>query len=690
MKTQLKTMAALLLAALLACGSGCQKETPDNGGNNNGNENGGGNGGGNNGGGNSGGGTDEGMYVGVIGFNDVLKTKNISLLNGSTEDSFTDFIGSLTMDDNTALYYADNTALNWLQSATLPSDIINVSLLTFTDGLDNASLMLDDSYASQDAYLNAINTRILNERIKGKSINAYSIGLRGNNVINEQDFQQKLRKLASNNNNVYLADNMDMVIQRFREIASQLYNEITTVNTNVKIPGGYDNNTTIRLTFDDVSNANNSTRYIQAVFSRENGKGKLSNVTYYGLQSTSGNSIISSNQEGASYWYMFSELKTSNGLQISNLQNMKLWIYTSSGWRPEDEFTPASYTNTSVTRKSAVAVLVLDCTTSLGNSDFRKMKDAAVEFITTLNSNSGGGNEGGSGSGGNGGGVDTQTYTITTSAEPTNGGSVTGSGNYNEGASVTLRANANTNYTFDRWQDGNTTNPRTITVISNATYTAYFTYSGEGSGNGTANGHAYVDLGLPSGTLWATCNVGAYAPEDPGDFFSWGETEPKNDYSWKNYKFCHVTNVVLLTKYCDNSSNGYNGFTDNLISLLLEDDAARANWGDGWRMPTVEEWEELKNNTTYTWITHNGVNGLLFTASNGNSIFLPATGIFTGSSNDNEGNTGMYWSCSLSSGYPEYSNVFDITNVIFISCGITVIDRGRGLTVRAVLSASRN
>lgn len=386
-----KAIAAIMLMIAIVCATGCTKD-PENGGNNNEGNNNGENGND----GNASGGTNEGMYVGIIGFNDVLKTMSIGLLNNSTENNFSDFINSLNMDDNTALYYADNTALNWLQNTTLPSDLINVSLLTFTDGLDNASLMLDGNYSSQEAYLNAINNRILNDRVQGKVINAYSIGLKGNNVTDEQDFQQKLRKLASNNSNVYLADNMDMVIRRFREIASQLYNEITTVNTNVKIPGGYDNNTTIRLTFDNVDDADLSTRYIQADFSRENGKGILSNVIYYDLQSTSGTSIISNSQEGASYWYTFSKLKTSSGLPMSNLQNMKLWIRASSGWRPEDEFTPSSYTNTTVTQKSAVAVLVLDCTTSLGTADFNKMKSAAIEFITTLNYNI----ENGSGNGG--------------------------------------------------------------------------------------------------------------------------------------------------------------------------------------------------------------------------------------------------------------------------------------------------
>lgn len=150
---------------------------------------------------------------------------------------------------------------------------------------------------------------------------------------------------------------------------------------------------------------------------------------------------------------------------------------------------------------------------------------------------------------------------------------------------------------------------------------------------GTLVDHSYVDLGLPSGTLWATCNIGAENPEDYGDYFSWGETEPydengKTNFEWSTYRYCNGKNTTL-TKYCNNSSYGYNGFTDNLIELLPEDDAAYINWGPAWRMPSKEQFEELINSsyTTTTWTTQNGVNGRLITSkTNGNSIFLPAAG----------------------------------------------------------------
>ena len=173
---------------------------------------------------------------------------------------------------------------------------------------------------------------------------------------------------------------------------------------------------------------------------------------------------------------------------------------------------------------------------------------------------------------------------------------------------------------------------------------------GGNNGGGHYNGnYEYVDLGLPSGTLWATFNVGADKPEDTGDYFAWGEIQPKYAYSYSTYQYC-MGSYNTLTKYCCNTNfgnHGYNGFIDNQTTLLPEDDAATANWGNGWRMPTIEEWVELYKNTTYTWTSRNGVNGRLFTASNGNSLFLPAVGYRFGTSVDLVGSVCYYWTSLL-------------------------------------------
>ena len=167
---------------------------------------------------------------------------------------------------------------------------------------------------------------------------------------------------------------------------------------------------------------------------------------------------------------------------------------------------------------------------------------------------------------------------------------------------------------------------------------------------GPENGYGYVDLGLS--VKWATCNVGANNPEDYGDYFKWGETTTKYTYNWSTYKYCNGSSSTL-TKYCNNSSYGNNGFTDNKTQLELSDDAAHANWGGSWRMPTDAEWEELINNCTWTWTTQNGVYGRKVTSkTNENSIFLPAAGYRDDSSLYDAGGDGLYWSSSLSTGYP--------------------------------------
>ena len=153
-----------------------------------------------------------------------------------------------------------------------------------------------------------------------------------------------------------------------------------------------------------------------------------------------------------------------------------------------------------------------------------------------------------------------------------------------------------------------------------------------------------VDLGLS--VKWASCNVGAESPEEYGDYFAWGETEPKSDYSWSTYKWCNGS-YDTQTKYCTSSSYGT---VDNKTVLDPEDDAATANWGGSWRMPTWDEIKELCNKCTWTWTMVNGVNGQKITGPNGNSIFLPATGYREGTEFSSRGSYGDYWPGTLREG----------------------------------------
>ena len=204
--------------------------------------------------------------------------------------------------------------------------------------------------------------------------------------------------------------------------------------------------------------------------------------------------------------------------------------------------------------------------------------------------------------------------------------------------------------------------------------------NGNGGGNSGNDGVctiAYVDLGLPSGLLWATCNIGASSPEDYGDYYAWGETETKSNYSWSTYKWYNGSETTM-TKYCTSSSYGT---VDNKTTLDLEDDVAHVKWGGSWRMPTKSEQEELHNSCTWTWTTQNGTNGYKVTGTNGNSIFLPAAGCRYYTSLDYAGSHGLYWSSSLDSGYSRYAY-----SLYFYSGGVgwRTYYRSYGFSVRAV------
>lgn len=186
---------------------------------------------------------------------------------------------------------------------------------------------------------------------------------------------------------------------------------------------------------------------------------------------------------------------------------------------------------------------------------------------------------------------------------------------------------------------------------------------------GDLNGHVWVDLGLPSGALWATCNVGATTPADYGDLFAWAETTTKEEYYFGTYKY--VDDHGSVTKY--NKSD----FIDMLQPV---DDAATASWGYGWRTPQEEEMRELIDNCDHEWTTQNDVNGIIFKAKNGKQIFLPAAGnICDGNELDGAGALGFYWTSTLVPEYHDFawylffgSDEFEMAHLYSRACGFSV------------------
>ena len=188
-----------------------------------------------------------------------------------------------------------------------------------------------------------------------------------------------------------------------------------------------------------------------------------------------------------------------------------------------------------------------------------------------------------------------------------------------------------------------------------------------------------VDLGLPSGIKWASCNVGADKPEDYGNYYAWGEVLPKENYSWETYKYANGA-FNKLTKYCTEAYYGDNGFTDNKTTLEPEDDAAHVNWGGSWRMPTDAEWQELQDNCTWTWDTNDN-GSRVASKTNSNSIFLPAAGYRNDADLDFVGSYGYYWYSSLYERFPHcaWTLYFSSGNV-----GRDISSRVGGQSVRPV------
>ena len=184
---------------------------------------------------------------------------------------------------------------------------------------------------------------------------------------------------------------------------------------------------------------------------------------------------------------------------------------------------------------------------------------------------------------------------------------------------------------------------------------------------GILNGHEWVNLGLPSGTRWATCNVGASSPDGYGNYYAWGETFNKAMYDWDTYIYY---NGSSFTKYND---------SDNLVVIQPSDDAATIIWGDGWRIPTMEELQELFEYCNHNWTA----NGLILTGCNGNTIFLPASGDRCTSNVYNVGLEGYYWLSSLDPESPYYAYyLFFSSDRLYLSS----LYRFYGLSIRPVCS----
>ena len=489
------------------------------------------------------------LYIGVVAFNKTVRQLPIT----SDMEAVKAFINEQTNDaDFTAFAYSVSKGNKMFDAAELP-DFNNVFMLNFSDGTDNYSNMLWGNDGRMVAQRLVYDTAQydLQQRI---GLNSYALGF-GDDV----GFSTQMRKVVMGSGSYFNAKSANELQPTFNNIAKSMLSSAKNVLLKTN-PGYY---------------IGGENKYFRFVFTAEGGLRDTVYAQMEGYPAVGYTLTISKIANGYAYFNapVKGELDEEVGKVLIPLNNLK---FVKDGEELQCQYTievsfdgelyyedvEEASTYEEIGKRIAV-VLVLDCSTSMGNA-FEPMKAAAVNFVKTMEKME----------------VDDSEPNI---PDP---------------------------------------NPNT--------------------GN-----HEYVDLGLS--VKWATCNVGANKPEEYGDYFAWGETEPKSTYSWSTYKWCNGS-YDTQTKYCTNSSYGT---VDNRTVLDKEDDAASVNWGGSWRMPTKAEQDELRQQCTWTWTTQNGVNGYKVTSkSNGNSIFLPAAGYRDDSSLNYAGSGGYYWSGSLYTDYP--------------------------------------
>ena len=317
------------------------------------------------------------VYFGVVGFNQELYEKAFGILNKNTANDFRSFVDNLNRKDGTLLYYGVDKALDMLMNTFFSTQVSSVNLITFTDGLDQGSLMMNSNYMTDEEYLNAVSNRIKNMKVKGLPLTAYSLGLRGNDVTNYTLFQSNLNKLASSTDKAFEVSSMSAVRTRLQEISDQIISISNKQTISMKIPG-QSNGTVIRFTFDN-SSAEKSSLYIEGTFNLVDRS--LRNVSYHGLKAESG-AIVQGNQSGIFVTYTFDGLQREDGNGLVPTNNIRQYYKSANAisWQENSEFTPANNTQTSISHSGAVIMLVLDCSSSLG-FQFSDMQSYAKDFI---------------------------------------------------------------------------------------------------------------------------------------------------------------------------------------------------------------------------------------------------------------------------------------------------------------------
>ena len=323
------------------------------------------------------------VYLGVVGFNQELYEKPLGILDKNKASVYKSFINGLSRKDGALLYYAVDHALDMLQNQSFPSQVGSANLITFIDGLDQGSLMMNGNYITNQQYLDVVSKKISEMRVKDIPLTAYSLGMHESDATDYQLFQSNLKKLASSPDKAFEVNSINAIGDCLQNITDQIISISTKQTISLKIPS-QSNGTRIRFTFNG-SSATNSSMYIEGTLNFADCS--LSNVTYHGLRGDNGE-IVQGNQDSIFVVFTFTGMQREDGNGLVPTSDIRQYYKSSfsSNWLENSDFTSANNTRTSIAHSGAVILLVLDCSKSL-DSQLSEIKNYANELIDRVANN---------------------------------------------------------------------------------------------------------------------------------------------------------------------------------------------------------------------------------------------------------------------------------------------------------------
>jgi len=324
-----------------------------------------------------------GIYMGLVSFNDQLSSKPISLLDEETKNDFMDFVNGMQMSNATLLYYAVDQAITALKAGTYPDNLSNAVLITFTDGLDQGSLAMAPEHRNSRTYAEYLSDRIANTTVQGNPLQAYSIGLRGGDVVDDELFMFNLESLASTPEKAHSVSDINEVQQELSRLYEELSRQISKRVISITVPMMSDQDT-YRFTFDHVTDhVSNSNVWLEGVFNIDDMS--LDNVTYHGFTSASGTKL-EAKQDGVYLTFTIEDCRdTANNPLKAEKEDIDQWMYIASrdAWQHNMENDKDGKINIEDVISSSVIMFALDCSGSLGNL-FPVLKKTANRFIDRL------------------------------------------------------------------------------------------------------------------------------------------------------------------------------------------------------------------------------------------------------------------------------------------------------------------